>query len=205
MNAPRPWLVIPVRSLTDGKQRLAPVLDAARRRALNEAFLHHVLQQAAAWPGLAQTLVVSPCDDALALARQAGARTLHQHPVDGGHNAALVQAAQALRAEDAKRGLMVVSSDLPTLRANDLQTLAEVPHHCVIATDRAHCGSNALFLPAGAPLLFRFGVDSRRLHYAAFVQAGWPVRCIEVDGLAFDVDTPEDLALVHELTLEVSA
>ena len=53
------WLVVPVRPLTEGKSRLAPVLDADARRRLNERFLLSTLDIATALVGPARVLVVS--------------------------------------------------------------------------------------------------------------------------------------------------
>ena len=72
------WVVVPVRPLTEGKSRLAPVLDADARRRLNERFLLTTLDIATAVVGPARVLVVSRCADALALSRAAGVVTLRE-------------------------------------------------------------------------------------------------------------------------------
>ena len=69
----RLWLVVPVKSLRDGKSRLAPVLSVAERRAFNEWLLVRTLQQAALFPGLERTLLVSACEEACACASAQGA------------------------------------------------------------------------------------------------------------------------------------
>lgn len=116
------WLVVPVRSLRDGKSRLAPALDPAQRSALIEWLLVHTLEQAAQFPGLKRTLVVSPCTEARVRARAFGAHVLDEH-THGGLNQALRQAQVALSELDAARMLMV-ACDLPLLRAEDLRRLA---------------------------------------------------------------------------------
>ena len=63
------WTLLPVHGIAAGKSRLAAVLDAPARAALNHHLLTHTLEMIAAWQGdLAQCLVVSPCAEALACA-----------------------------------------------------------------------------------------------------------------------------------------
>lgn len=117
------WIVVPVRSLTDGKRRLAPVLPPDERAALvRRLFLRTLEAAAAAGPPV---LVVSPDPAALALARGHGAAGLEE-PRPIGLNHALGLAAR----EAAGRGagaLLVVSADLPDLEAADLRAMLPPP------------------------------------------------------------------------------
>ena len=117
------WIVVPVRSLTDGKRRLAPVLQPDERAALvRRLFLRTLEAAAAAGPPV---LVVSPDPAALALARGHGAAGLEE-PRPIGLNHALGLAAR----EAAGRGagaLLVVSADLPDLEAADLRAMLPPP------------------------------------------------------------------------------
>ena len=54
--------IIPVRSLTDGKTRLAPVLETIERYTLNARFLSHILGVTSALS--IRTMVVSRCEEA---------------------------------------------------------------------------------------------------------------------------------------------
>ena len=78
------WIVIPVRSLTDGKRRLAPVLGPDERADLVRRLFLRTLEAAlAAGPPV---LVVSPDPAALALARDHGAAGLEEpRPVELNH------------------------------------------------------------------------------------------------------------------------
>ncbi|MBP7565339.1 MAG: 2-phospho-L-lactate guanylyltransferase [Burkholderiaceae bacterium] len=207
MTPDTPWLLVPVRSLAQGKRRLAGRLDARERAALNTQFLDHLLAQAAHWPGLEHTVVVSPCTDVLARARAAGARALRQPALphldeasSQALNAALTIARQTLRRWGA-RSLLVASCDLPGLRARDLRALADCGRcgpgapRVALATDRAGRGTNALYLPAGTALPFCFGAHSARRHADAARQRGLALARADIAGLAFDIDTPDDLAL----------
>src|SRR4051812_44516197 len=73
---PNPWLLLPVKSLRDGKDRLRAVLNDAERRRLNEQFLRRMLAVAQGYPSIDRVLVVSEGDDTLDLAGSLGAGTL---------------------------------------------------------------------------------------------------------------------------------
>jgi 2-phospho-L-lactate guanylyltransferase len=116
------WLVVPVKSLRDGKSRLAPALSVAERRAFNQWLLVRTLRQAALFPGLERTLLVSACEEACACASAQGAQVLKERTL-GGLNEALRQAQRWLSELGATR-MLAVSGDLPLLRAQDLRQLA---------------------------------------------------------------------------------
>lgn len=160
------WLVIPLRSLRDGKSRLAPALDPDQRYRLVDWLLTRTLAQAAQFPGLDRTLVVSPCEQARARALAGGAQVLEEH-APGGLNHALRQAQLVLRGFEAVRMLMI-SCDLPLLQAEDLQRLADASSATTIALapDRAHQGTNAMCLGSEIDFEFSFGPDSFERHVA---------------------------------------
>lgn len=117
------WIVVPVRSLTDGKRRLAPVLSPDERAALvRRLFLRTLEAAAAAGPPV---LVVSPDPAALALARGHGAAGLEE-PRPIGLNHALGLAAREAAGGGAG-ALLVVSADLPDLEAADLRAMLPTP------------------------------------------------------------------------------
>jgi 2-phospho-L-lactate guanylyltransferase len=190
------WTLLPVHGFATGKSRLAAVLDAQARVALNRHLLMHTLEVIEAWRGdLAQCIVVSPCDDALACARAAGAQALRE-PAGAGLNAALEFAATKAAARSGGK-LVVVACDLPYLSAEALNALtdqATATGGAALAPDRAGSGTNALVLSAGVHDVFRFGTDSCAQHRAALAGAG--SRCVVYARaeLAFDLDTPQDYA-----------
>ncbi len=203
-----PWLILPARSLDGGKSRLRPAISNEKRRDLNVVMLRHMLDIARTWPGIEHTVVVSGSDEVLALARDAGALTLRQPPCVGLSealsetlNAGLTDAVEVLRAREPRsRDIVVASCDLPMADSADLRLICEknsrvAGQRCfVIATDRHGEGTNALCIPAGAPVSFQFGVGSRRRHAQMAQANGWAVREVSVPGLALDIDTPADLA-----------
>ena len=195
------WLVVPVKSLREGKSRLAPALEPGQRSAFVERLLAHTLEQAAQFPGLERTLVVSTCEQARARASACGARALEERaPV--GLNDALCQAKTALGELGATRMLMV-ACDLPLLSAEDLRRLASAAsaHTISLAPDRGGQGTNGLCLPLPAPFEFAFGPNSFARHLSCAQRLGMRSAIVERAGLAFDVDMPEDLTVLRALEL----
>lgn len=113
------WIVVPARSLEDGKRRLAPVLGARERATLVRRMLVRTLEAAAA--AGPSVLVVSPDPAVLALAHEYGAAALEE-PKRIGLNHALT-----LAAREVSRGggdaMLVVSADLPDVEAADLRAM----------------------------------------------------------------------------------
>jgi len=187
------WLVVPVKSLRDGKSRLAPSLGSSERSALVERLLLRTLAQARQFPGLARTLVVSACEDTRALAGEFGAHTLEERaPL--GLNSALSQARAALRAAGASR-MLIVPCDLPLLSAPDMESLAapESADTVAIAPDRLGRGTNGLCLQTALDFEFAFGAESLPRHLEHARRIGVHHTLVERIGLAFDLDMPEDL------------
>jgi 2-phospho-L-lactate guanylyltransferase len=190
-------IIVPHRGLAAAKTRLAGVLDDAEREALARRLLERVLAVAHAACG--DVVVISPSDALGPLVAAAGARLVHQ--IGMGLNAGLEQARREALA-DRVEALVVLHGDLPNLGTEDVAALLRaVPAAggVAIAPDRAGSGTNGLALRPPDAIPFRFGIGSLAAHRAAADEAG--VARVEVDrpGLAFDLDTPADLARWIEL------
>ncbi len=188
----RPWLIIPVKSLANGKSRLAPVLSARGRRRLNERLLRRVLATAARFPGVGRTAVVSRCQETLTVAERYGATALRE-PRRRGLNAAATSALRRVRARGAA-AVIVAACDLPRLRARDLRAVARAGARLVggllLCPDTSGTGTNALYLAAGTVMRFRFGRASLRGHLREARRRGLPVRLHRSARIAADIDTP---------------
>ena len=182
-----PWLVIPVKSLTGGKSRLAGVLSRAARRRLGTAMLGHVLTIA----GNERVLVVSACPLARRLARTHGVSTVADPgrgldlAVFTGVRAALAQGAGAV---------VVLASDLPLLSAGELARLCDRRAGVVLCRDRHGNGTNALRLARPLGFRFAYGAGSAAAHLAEARRRRLTVVELALAGVAFDIDTADDLA-----------
>jgi len=111
-------------------------------------------------------------------------------------NAGLDQARAAAVAEGVET-LVVLHGDLPELDVPDVQALiAAVPPEggVAIAPDRGGSGTNGLALRPPPAIPFEFGTNSFSAHREAARNAGVPLAIVRRPGLAFDLDTPDDLS-----------
>jgi 2-phospho-L-lactate guanylyltransferase len=190
------WAVMPAKDFADGKSRLKPALSDAARRDFARRLFDHVLGT------LAQVVDgVLVCTDSPEVAEAAarhGAEALPDAPgkptlaqiVDGG----LRQL--ATRQIDAA---LVLMADLPRLRADDVrQIVAPLAGHDLVlvrAQDGRH--TNALALSPPGRIATCFGrADSFAAHLAAARAAALRVAVVENARVAFDVDGPDDHALL---------
>jgi 2-phospho-L-lactate guanylyltransferase len=190
-------IIVPHRGLAAAKTRLAPVLDNTERQALAKRLLERVL--AVSRQACGDVVVISPSEVLGPLVVAAGARLVHQ--LGMGLNAGLEQARGDALA-DRIDTLLVLHGDLPNLSTDDIAALlAAVPGAggVAIAPDRAGGGTNGLALRPPDAIPFRFGIGSLAAHRAAAEAAGVAMAEVHRSGLAFDLDTPADLARWIEL------
>lgn len=188
---------MPHRGLEAAKTRLASILDPDEREALSAELLGRVLRVAG--EAAPEVVVITPAEALRDIVTAAGARLAVQRGM--GLNAGLDQA----RAEALEQGvetLVVLHGDLPNLRSGEVATLISAAQGVLavaLAPDRAGTGTNGLALRPPSAVDFRFGPESFALHVAAAREAGIEPAVVRAPGLAFDLDTPEDLARWLEL------
>lgn len=195
------WAIVPAKPLRRAKSRLSAVLGAEERLALSRDMLNRVLQAVANAPSIEKTLLVSRDSEALALARQYGARTLSERPpID--LNLALHQATKAALGSGAS-AVLIAPSDLPLVTSDDLEALVALagpPPVVVLAPDRRQAGTNALLASPPGLIEYAFGPSSFDRHSALALAAGARVAICDRPGLALDIDLPEDLGLFREIS-----
>jgi 2-phospho-L-lactate guanylyltransferase len=105
--------------------------------------------------------------------------------------------AAAMRAVVAEPTVAVVAGDLPRLRAEDVRELVASTPERGLAIGRAKDGgTNAVAMRPPGVVATHFGErDSAAVHAEAARQAGIGAVVLDLEGLAFDVDTAEDLAV----------
>ena len=189
---------MPHRGLEAAKTRLAPVLDPAEREALARTLLARVL--GVVREACEDVVVISPSEALRPIVEEAGAQLSVQRGM--GLNAGLEQA-RAEAVADGVALLGVLHGDLPNLSPDDVRALlGVVPAQgggVAVAPDRAGTGTNGLAQSPADAIAFRFGTDSLARHREAAAEAGLPLTVVERPGLAFDLDTPADLARWLEL------
>lgn len=185
-------VLIPIKTLSQCKTRLAGALGDARRRALVEVMLRNVTDAARAARNVDGVMLIGPDEFGLGLPAL---------PDPGaGLNAALRAGAAAQPAEASR--LIILAGDLPFVAQAEIEGLAGLaPDMAAIAPDRAGAGTNALSLPlpAAAGFAFQFGEGSFAAHCKEIARLGLGLEIVRAHGLALDVDEPADLDAVSAL------
>ena len=193
------WAVVPVKNIDHVKTRLAGVLCSSERQQLFRAMLEDVLQALSCCPQLAGVLVVTRDQKAKSIARSYGAHVLVEEK-NLGHTAASMLGARTL-AQEKRAGMLQVPADIPLLTPADICALIEAhgPAPAItLAPSRDKKGSNAVVCTPADVLPLRFGDYSFPPHVAASRALGIEPTIIDRPGLALDIDTPTDLAVLLE-------
>lgn len=192
-------IIVPHRGLEQAKTRLATSLSPDERIFLASQLLQRVLRVSREVTD--DVVVISPSRALREIVETSGARLAVQRGM--GLNEGLEQARFDTIADDVDT-MVVLHGDLPNLQATDIEALiGALPAHgepgVAIAPDRAGTGTNGLVLRPPGVIGFRFGPGSFAAHASEVERAGVPLVAVNRAGLAFDLDTPEDLARWLEL------
>ena len=179
---------------------MASHLTPRQRENLVLDMLHHVLNTLHESNVLEHISVVSPDERVLTHAREWGAQALREKA--HGHNAALQVAAQQEQ-DTGPLALLTISADLPLLRPEDIRNMVELStrYSVVLASSREGTGTNALLVRPPLALPYLFGPGSLQ-HYQQTAQHMHLSNTIcHSIGLAFDIDTIDDLDDMYELQI----
>ena len=189
--------LMPVKGFRNAKQRLTPLLSGAAREFLAETMFRDVLREVKAARGLAGTFVVTGDDKVAAIASLAGAEVIREHAESGETSA--VDFARLEMKNAGCEAVLVLPGDMPLVRAADIeQVLAQVPGDAaapfaLLVPSHDRKGTNALLLAPPDIIKLRFGYDSFTFHMSQVTAQGLPIRFIENEHIALDIDEPKDL------------
>ena len=178
-------MLVPVKRLDEAKSRLAEALDADGRADLVRELLAHVLS------------VLRDADVGPVTVVSSEPLELDGVPRFDDRNAPWNEALSDAMAEVVSEPVVViVAADLPLVTAEDVRALVSATPECGLAIARARDGgTNAVSMRPPGVVTTRFGEPgSAEVHEHAAWSAGGDAYVLDVPGLAFDVDTPEDLA-----------
>jgi 2-phospho-L-lactate guanylyltransferase len=197
----RTQAIVPIKSFSSAKQRLAGVLAAGSRRSLVQAMFADVLAALRRCDGIERIVVVTADPVADSIARGDGVPVLHDDASSGQSAATQIGIADAI-ANGFDR-VLLVPGDTPLLDPAEVDELldrtARDGIEVAIVPDRHGTGTNALVLAPPDAMPPSFGEGSFERHLAAARDAGRSCRAEAVGSLAPDVDTPDDLATVWSM------
>lgn len=185
--------VVPVKNLGEAKSRLGPLLNAEERRGLVEAMLEDVLAALKSARGVSGIFVVSDGDGLVP-----DGWTLIPEPENRGYDQAVATALADLRVAEAE-AVLVLPGDLPLVTPKDIDDFIgsrgapSMESRIRIAPARDGDGTNALLIAPPGSMATRFGPGSFERHKQMAEQVASKVEIVAPTGLAFDIDTPQDL------------
>jgi 2-phospho-L-lactate guanylyltransferase len=176
-------VLVPVKSFRHAKLRLRSVLDHSHRARLARLMAERVIAAARGLP----VAVVCDDDEVASWARRLAIPVIWTP--ERGLNRAVADGVAALAGDGAAQ-VVVCHADLPLAR--DLRPVAGF-NGVTLVPDRRGDGTNVLCLPSAAGFEFAYGPRSFTRHRAEAMRLGLPVRTIEDERLAWDVDVADDL------------
>jgi 2-phospho-L-lactate/phosphoenolpyruvate guanylyltransferase len=196
-------IVVPVKSPKRAKHRLEAVMSEPERTRLAMTMARDVFAVVAplANPG---RFVVSDDPEVLEEAKRFGLEPVEDR-VRQGQSAAVGQGF-SLAWERGFTAALTIPGDVPGVTPDELRTFSEYRPEIevLLAPDRGRIGTNGLRLVPPHAISLAFGEDSFNLHRAAAARANRSFSVIEIEGLRYDLDTPEDVVAFVRLGRETA-
>ena len=189
-------LLIPVKDLSNAKQRLGAAFDQQRRTELAEAMLHDVLTAAAGLRSRVDVALVTGDARAKQMASEFGFLVIEDTRNES--ETAAIEMATAWSEAQGYDTTVVIPGDIPLIRSDELdRVLDAAPDEGMVivpAYDRR--GSNGILRRPASIIPLRFGNDSFLPHCEAMRRTGKPLIILECEGMGLDIDNPHELELL---------
>jgi 2-phospho-L-lactate guanylyltransferase len=186
-------ILVPVKNLTNAKQRLASVLDQAARTKLAQAMLFDVLEALAAWTNRPEVGLVTSDSFAVELAQQFDFQIIPDHTNRSETDA--IEMATRLCESRGVDSTLVIPGDIPLINASELDQILEAApaEGSVLVPAADGRGTNAAWRRPAGLFPLHFGNDSFKPHLAAARATQKPCVVLSLPGIALDIDNPSDL------------
>jgi len=186
------FALLPVKILSNAKQRLAGHFTAAQRETLARTMYEQTLATLLEAEGIDRVVVVTSDPDAAKHARHSNVLVFEEseqlsHSVSA--DAACRRAIQA-----GATTALLVPIDVPLAQPQDFERLAAAAQPGVVIVPSSDgTGTNALVRTPPDVIESRFGTGSFQAHLEQARARGVPAGVLRIPGLMFDIDTPEDV------------
>ena len=193
-NASAVQVLVPMKPLASAMTRLASVASGPRRQALVLTMLNRVLKAAAGAAGAEACCVVGGDDVVRQSVATLGVRWVEDE--GGGLNGALA-AAMGHAFADGASAVLILPADLPMITTDEVRAVIAASDGLTQAVGVAASrdgGTNALLIPARYAIQPAYGLDSFARHRELIEAVGTTLQAVDAPGIAFDLDTAEELA-----------
>jgi 2-phospho-L-lactate guanylyltransferase len=186
-------ILIPIKDLSNAKQRLSPAMEQSERTRLARAMLLDVLDAVHSYGRVTVSLVTS---DPFAMeAAKHYAFDVIPDKLNLSESDAIAMATEVCQSRGIESTL-VIPGDIPLIEASEIQAIYDCApkRGSVLVPSGDKRGSNALFRNPAALFPLRFGNDSFMPHLIAAIATNATCIVLSLPGIRLDIDTPEDLA-----------
>jgi len=189
-------LLIPVKSLSTAKQRLAEALNQSQRSQLAEAMLRDVMNAVSGVRNRIAVALVTGDVHAQQLACEFGFGVIEDTRNES--ETAAIEIATKWCERQGYDTTVVVPGDIPLISSDELhRVLDAAPREGAVfvpAYDRR--GSNCILRRPASLIPLRFGNDSFLPHCDAMRKTGKELIILEMRGIGLDIDNPHELDLL---------
>jgi len=187
MNA---TVLIPVKSLTYAKSRLAGYLNISEREQLVVSMLIHVIEILKISDNQFTIYIVTSDPKVKKLANSIKVNIIQEK--NTGHNQALTYAAKQI---DQNQPLLTISADLPLVDVSDITQLFSLLKNSdvVLAPSKEETGTNAILMRKPLVVPYRFGKESLKKFITEIKGNKLKYHLYNNETIAYDVDTEKDL------------
>jgi 2-phospho-L-lactate guanylyltransferase len=184
-------VLLPVKDFNSAKQRLAPAMDAADRAGLARAMLADVLAALKRSRTPERIIVFTAAEEVMQLVEPFGFEIVFERSI-GGHSAAVNLLVDEFCGSSSS--ILAIAGDLPKLASSEIDfALNAASEPVTLLPSRDWTGTNGVVFIPPARIAMEYGEGSFRRHLSKVSAAGLRSDVMDLPGIAFDIDTPEDL------------
>ena len=196
-------IVVPVKSPKRAKHRLESIMSEPERTRLAVTMARDVFGVVAQLTNYAR-FVVSDDPEVLEESQRFGLEPIEDRARQG--QSAAVGQGFSLAWERGFPAALTIPGDVPGVTPKELRSFSEYRPEIevLLAPDRGRIGTNGLRLVPPHAISLAFGEDSFILHRAAAARANRSFAVMEVEGLRYDLDTPDDVVAFIRLGRETA-
>ena len=194
-------VLLPVKGFTSAKQRLAGSLDPVLRAGLAKAMLSDVMAALANAKTPQRVVVYTASREVSAIAEDFKFEIMTETTVLG-HSAAVNHMVRELAGSSSH--ILSLAGDLPTITAAEIDDVFTQASPISLFPSRDGTGTNAALFTLPAHIQMDYGPGSLQRHLSTAAAAGYEAEVLHIPGIAFDIDTAEDLQSFRQSGLQAA-
>ncbi len=192
-------ILIPMRSLDQGKSRLSNLLSSNKREKLIKLLFTQLLKKLKTlknqFPHIfSDILVITPCEEVEKISKDFNVHVLKEQNLNGLNSA--VNKGICWSSKNLYDSSLILPGDIIDPENEDIKKILEIgkkSKDCMVICPSTDFGTNALFLSLPTRLNFKFGPNSFFEHQKEAKKISIRSIIAPVDSLKDDLDTAKDL------------